>query len=112
MNWPELVPSGLCRTPIRLVVYSGRLDRDGAPETVFQTDTLCNWQDGGGVTRTAQKQTVRVNGRALFSGDICPEVAEIVSGYAEVFGERRQIVRGIKARNPDGTVNYTEVRFA
>lgn len=111
MSWPVLVPSRLCRTPIRLVVYTGHLDEDGAPETAFEAALSCNWQDGGGVERTAEQQYVRVSGRAYFPGDICPELPEIISGFAEVFGERRRIVRGVKARNPDGTVNYTEVRF-
>jgi hypothetical protein len=26
-----------------------------------------------------------------------------------VFGEKRTIAKGVKARNPDGSVNYTEL---
>ena len=33
----------------------------------------------------------------------------IVSGYAVIFGRRRDIVKGTKARNLDGSVNYTQL---
>lgn len=33
----------------------------------------------------------------------------VVSGYVVIFGRRRQIVKGTKARNFDGTVNYTRL---
>ena len=46
-----------------------------------------------------------------FNGDICPSLSNIVGGTAEVFGETREIHQGFKRRNPDGTVNHTEIQF-
>lgn len=111
MRFPKLVPNEVCKTAIRLVIESDDVDQDGAPveESVIETD--CNWQDSARMILTAEQKYVRITGTAYFNGDICPAVPVISSGYAEIFGERRQIVEGIKARNPDGTVNYTEVRF-
>lgn len=111
MSWPVLVPERFCRTPIELHIYGEGLDEDGAPEEVFSAALTCNWQDGGGVELTAEQKYVRVSGRACFSGDICPALPVITAGYGVVFGEKRRIARGVKARNPDGTVNFTEVRF-
>lgn len=111
MRYPCLVPERVCKTPIRLVIEGEGLDRDGAPETVFDAELFCSWQDGGRSELTAEQKYVRVEGRAYFPGDICPELGHITSGWGLIFDERREIVRGVKARNPDGTVNYTEVRF-
>lgn len=43
-----------------------------------------------------------------------PELEEgdselVVSGYVVIFGRRRDIIRGCKARNLDGSVNYTRL---
>ncbi len=111
MTWPELVPAALCRTPIRLVIEGEGLTEDGAPEVLFDEELLCNWQDGGRTELTAEEKRVRVTGRALFPGDICPQIPHITGGWGVIFGGRRPVLRGVKARNPDGTVNFTEVRF-
>ena len=58
---------------------------------------------------TEEKKMVQITGTALFPGDICPGLAVISGGSAELFGVKRRIEQGTKARNPDGSVNYTEV---
>ena len=111
MSWPALVRPEHCRTPVTLVIERDEIDEDGAPEESFTFEGLCNWQDGGEESFDGKRHRVRIDGRALFPGDICPGIPHITGGYGIVFGERRTIDRGIKARNPDGTVNFTEVRF-
>ncbi|MBP3543582.1 MAG: hypothetical protein J6J86_05095, partial [Lachnospiraceae bacterium] len=59
---------------------------------------------------TDDKQMIKLTGTALFPGDIAPELPVIAGGSITVFGQKRRIYEGIKARNPDGTVNYTEIR--
>ncbi len=112
MRWPALVPPAVCTTPIRLTVYGEGLTEDGAPVEAASFEGLCNWQDGGKTELTSEQKYVRISGRAYFTGDILPEVPVIAAGYGVIFGVRRAIVSGRKARDPDGTVNYTEVRFA
>ena len=112
MRYPALVKPAVCTTPIRLVVYGETLDADGAPTVAGSFEGRCFWQDSGRVERTDEQQYVRIAGRAFFPGDVLPAVPVIAAGYAEVFGERRSVVSGRKARDPDGRVNYTEVRFA
>ena len=111
MSWPALVPPALCTTPIRLTVLGEGLTEDGAPETLFQGDLACLWQDGGRVMTTDRERLVVLAGRAWFPGDVCPEVPVISAGWGEIRGQRRRILSGRKARDPDGNVNYTEVRF-
>lgn len=36
----------------------------------------------------------------------------VISGHVVIFGRRREIVRGTKARNPDGSVNYTKIEVS
>lgn len=111
MKYPSLVPDAVCRTPIHIVIEMEEVDADGAPVTALDWSGNCNWQDGGKVELTGEQQYIRITGKALFNGDICPGIANITGGYGEIFEERRPIAEGIKARNPDGTVNYTEIRF-
>lgn len=109
MRYPDLVRPRFCTTPIGVVLYGEDLTEDGAPEIALKASLFCNWQDGAKTVLTKEQKRVEVSGRALFCGDICPDLAVISGGTAEVFGVRRTIARGVKARNPDGTVNYTEL---
>ncbi len=36
----------------------------------------------------------------------------VITGYVVIFGRKRDIVRGTKARNPDGTVNFTQLEVS
>lgn len=47
----------------------------------------------------------------MFPGDICPELPVISGGKVTIFGVKRGIFQANKARNPDGTVNFTELRL-
>ena len=84
-------------------------DEYGEPFAPVQYEGKCNYQDSAKRILTEQKNLTEITGKALFPEDICPELPVITSGKAVVFGEQRNIVNGTKARNPDGTVNYTEV---
>lgn len=109
MGWPCLVPRALAKTPIRVTLYGEGLDQDGAPPAAMVVETACNWQDSAKVVRTDETHRVQITGVALFPGDLCPGLAVLSSGKVEVFGGSRDIFRGSKARNPDGTVNYTRL---
>lgn len=111
MKYPELVPDWVCTTPISVTVESESLSEDGAPSAVTVSGLLCNWQDGGKALFTPEQKVIQISGRAYFNGDVIPTVSNITSGTAEIFGETREIAQGFKRRNPDGTVNYTEIHF-
>lgn len=109
MRYPELVPKRLCKTPIKLEIAQEGLNEYGEPLTPVKYEGMCNFQDKAKTVLTDQKKLVQITGSAYFNGDICPQLPTISGGYAEVFGIKRRICQGRKARNPDGTVNFTEV---
>ena len=111
MKYPELVPNWVCTTPIKITIEREGVTEEGAPAGEITVEGMCNFQDGGKVIYTTDKRTAEISGRAYFNGDIIPELSNITSGYAEIFGETREILQGFKRRNPDGTVNHTEVQF-
>lgn len=109
MKYPKLVPPWVCTTPITLDIETEGITEDGAPVDVAHVEALCNYQDGGRVVYTEDFKEVEVSGRAYFDGDILPSITNIVGGDAYIFEEKREILKGFKHRNPDGTVNHTEV---
>lgn len=111
MKFPRLVPDAVCHTPIKLSIEVEGITEDGAPTELIEYEGMCNFQDGGSVVYTADQKEVYISGRAYFNGDILPEIPNIVSGTAEIFGAKREIFKGFKRRNLDGTVNHTEVQF-
>ncbi len=111
MKYPQLVPDWVCTTPITINIDGEGLTEDGAPNSVTVIEALCNWQDGGQAVLTGDEKIIDISGRAYFNGDIAPSLSNITSGDAVIFGEKRQILKGFKRRNPDGTVNHTEIQF-
>lgn len=109
MNYPCLVPECYCKTPIMIVIYGEGLDKNGGPEVLFEDELLCNYQDIAKTVLTAEQKLVHLSGTALFRGDIAADVAVISGGNITVNGVERTIFQGMKARNTDGTVNYTRI---
>jgi hypothetical protein len=54
-------------------------------------------------------QLVQLSAQAYFIGDIAPELSTLSNGEVIVNGVKRKIYQGEKARNPDGTINYTRL---
>lgn len=109
MVFPKLVRPEMCRTPITCEFDQEGYSPEGEPLESIHFSGKCNYQDGARRVYTDQKKLVEITGKALFDGDICPELPVVHAGTAVVFGVSRRIVYGRKHRNPDGTVNYTEV---
>ena len=111
MKYPELVPNWVCTTPITLHLEGEGITEDGEPISTTTVQALCNWQDGGKAIYNADQKVIDISGKAYFNGDIVPSMSNIVAGEAIIFGEKREIHQGFKRRNPDGTVNHTEIQF-
>lgn len=111
MKYPKLVPDWVCTVPITVNIDGEGLTEDGSPQGVTTITTKCNWQDGGQAVLTGDQKVIDISGTAYFNGDVAPMLSNITSGDAVVFGEKREIHRGFKRRNPDGTVNHTEIQF-
>lgn len=109
MQYPNLVPKQFCTTPVHIVIEKEGLNKYGEPETALETDAMCNYQDMAKTVFTRDKKYVQITGTALIPGDIAPELPTLSGGTAIIFGVKRKIYQGTKARNPDGTVNYVEL---
>ena len=107
MGFPKLVRHA--NTPVRVVIESEEPNEFGERETLLDDSLLCNYQDAGSVRHTSDKQTPGITGTIYIDGDILPDVAVISCGYVIIFDERREIKKGQKARNLDGSVNYTRL---
>lgn len=109
MKYPRLVKERDCKTDIILEFEQEGLNEYGEPLEAVQYSGKCNYQDKAKTIMTIDRKFIQITGAALFPGDICPELPVISGGTATIFGIKRRIQEGRKARNPDGTVNYTEV---
>ena len=98
----------MCRIPIKVYAGEEEIDEDsGQHKYQHEIETECNYQTGGTVLELGTNvSSVEVSGKCFFSNDIFPDMYEIPCGKVEIFGEEREIHRGYKYRNPDGTVNY------
>lgn len=104
-----MVLKSVCTTSIKITIYQEGLNEDGEPLKTLEINALCNYQDKAKTVITADKQLVQLSAQAYFIGDIIPELATLSNGEVIVNGIKRRIYQGEKARNPDGTVNYTRL---
>lgn len=111
MKYPCLVPLRLCKTDIHVELDQEGYGNYGKPLEPVIYDGKCNYQDSSKTIQTSEKKIVQITGVALFPGDIAPNLPTISGGTVEVYGVRRRIERGMKARNPDGTVNYSKLEL-
>lgn len=109
MKYPCLVLKQFCKTPIHVRIESTNVY--GEPEAILDDDFMCNYQSTTKTVLTADKRLIQLSGIAMFPGDIAPDLPTLGGGTVRVHGEEWNIFQGIKARNPDGTVNYTELRL-
>lgn len=109
MKYPCLVPKRLCRTDIHIHLESEDTDRCGQPERVLDLELRCNFQDRAKTILTAEKKLIQITGTAMFPGDIAPDFPTLSGGTVTMFGQKRRIEQGMKARNPDATVNYSQL---
>lgn len=111
MKYPRLVKKEFCTTDIDVVLEREGLSVYGEPLSSIELSLKCNYQDKAKVIYTEDKKMVKISGTAFFDGDICKELEVISGGYAIIFGIKRDIFSACKARNPDGSVNYTRLEF-
>lgn len=112
MKYPCLIPKILCKTPIKIEIFTDEISEEGAPITYKIQDLLCNYQAKNKRVFTEKEVVEQVIGIAYFIGDICPALDDISAGEAEIFNNKRRITSIQKMRNIDGTVNYTVLELS
>lgn len=111
MKFPELVPNKVCRTSIKIQFENG-LEEDGSPKKTVLFAGFCNWKETGRIVFDKERKAVNLTGIALLNGDPLKD-AEFLEGKVYV-GEGKtahKIHAYDRARNPDGTVNYTKLEL-
>lgn len=112
MKWPRLVAPFAASTQVSCCVDAEGIDEDGAPVAGARWSGPANWQDASARTYHAADEATDVAAVVYIDGDAFPDVAFLTGGKVEAFGGSLRIAKGSKARNPDGTVNYTRLDLA
>ena len=110
MAYPKLVVCA--KTPVHIVIESEETNEFNESVVLLDADFLCNYQDSASVKYSKDKQTPNITGTIYINGDILPGAAVISRGHVTIFGEKRDIVKGSKGRNLDGSVNYTKIEVS
>ncbi len=107
MKWPSLVAPWACKTQVTVYLES-EIGEDGAPVEREPIQTLCSFSEQQRQILTADRQLVTLNGTLLFPGDLAPDCPKL-AGTVEVCGNRWNIHKASRCRNPDGSVNFTKL---
>lgn len=107
MRWPQLVKPWACKTAVT-VRLTGEAGEDGAPVEIAAIETVCSFNEKQKRVLDEKRQMVTLEGTLLFAGDLAPDVPEL-AGTVETGGRRWTIYRASRARNPDGSVNFTQL---
>jgi hypothetical protein len=111
VKYPSLIAPWACKTYAEIVIMAEGLTEEGASVVAYSGGKYGNYQSGGKTVFDKEQKRVQLTGTICIPGDICPDVPEITSGTIVVHGVKRNIFQGFKRRNPDGTVNYTEIQI-
>ena len=110
MKWPELVPDSVCTIPVKIQFEDG-INEDGSPKKAVLFEGNCNYSENSKQVLDQERRLVQLQATALFNGDIAPGLD--ISGEVVINGGTviRRIYSSSRARNPDGTVNFTKLEL-
>jgi len=92
-------------TPVQ--VFQTEMSEDGEPIEELLYDKKCFYDEKSRQVMTAERQLVLLSGLIVIEGDIAP--GKTIEGYVVINGERKNIYRAKRPRNPDGSVFSTEL---
>lgn len=101
-------PDFLCVTPCVIKLDKPSLSEDGEPMTTAPIKTLCIYSECRKRLYDKDGKYTELVGKVIVKGDIAPKMLEISSGTITIRDRVMTIYSGIRAKNPDGTVNHTE----
>lgn len=109
MRWPRLALPFVHSTQVEATVDADGIDEDGAPVVGATWSGLCNWQDSTATRFSRDRADMEVSATLYVGGDPFPGLWAVGTGTVTVNGEQRRIAKVGKARNPDGSVNFTTI---
>lgn len=109
MKYPKLVRKSDCKIPVEIHFYTDELNEDGQQIEINPIYAYCNYQEESKNDITDKSNISRGTGRIYLRDDIIPQYNNINDGYVVILGNKRQITKIVKSRNPDGTVNYLRI---
>lgn len=101
-------PDFLCVTPCTIKLDAPGVSEDGEPITQKRIETRCIYSERRKRVYDKDGKATEIIGKVIVKGDIAPKMAEIASGTITIRDRVMTIYSGIRAKNPDGTVNHTE----
>lgn len=90
-------------TPVK--VYQSVLSEDNGPVDQVLYDGLCHYTEKTKQVLDKERKLVTLSGKVIVKGDINP--GELIEGYIEVNGAKKDIFIASRPRNPDGSVFST-----
>lgn len=109
MRWPKLVAAFTQSVEVSASIDAEGVDEDGAPVEDSTWSGKCNWQDSTARTFSRDRTDVAVDAVLYVDGDPFPSMWSVAGGTVTIGEDEREIIRARKNRNPDGSVNNTEL---
>ena len=110
MKYPKLVLPHTCTTDVT-VVLTGDNDENGEAAVVKEIRTKCNRQTKVQNVQQGERYVQKLKTTLLFDGALA-ETDSQLKGYVSFAVDcKSNILSGFLARNPDGTVNYTQLEL-
>lgn len=110
MKYPQLVPDRVCTTQVTVYKKKG-INRDGSDKTETIFEGKCFHSEKSNQKLDADRKLILLKGQMLFNGDIAPGESKIDGEAVVAGGITYKIYASEKAKNPDGSVNYTRLEL-
>lgn len=110
MKYPKLVLPCTCTTPVKITL-TGDNDENGEPAVIKTITTNCNRQTKVQNVQQGERYTQKIKTILLFDGALAKTDRELKGYVSFAVDCKINILSGFMARNPDGTVNYTQLEL-
>lgn len=97
-------------TPVVVELTAEGIDENGSTPVIDTFVGKCNLTNKTKTVRGKDGLTVNLGGVLTIRGDIAPAIPSL-TGSVTVEGRKRDIFQGEKVRNPDGSVNHTQLEL-
>lgn len=94
-------------TPV-VVHITDEYDKNGVPKEIAIHTGKCNFSEKAKTIRQTDGTLIQLAASLTIGGDIAPDT-QVLAGSVEVSGRVWKIATAARPRNPDGTVNHTEL---